>query len=138
VSTPPYRLARAFSDHAARHARAQHRGPYYAKIVALNPLQAEVTSQRIVLDEDDMVLSQWVRRYDWEYELAVGDTLVVSRMPNEDWLAHDVVTHNAQNEGADPTDPDPPDLGNFVNLVAQIAVTDVDGNITGYIPVYSS
>lgn len=72
--------------------RRQHRPKRYAAITRLHPLTAELTEGSLVLDEDDLVLGQWVEQYRKQYGLRVGDTLTVHRMGNGDWVADDVVS----------------------------------------------
>jgi hypothetical protein len=137
--TASHDLARAISNHAARHARQNAHRTFYARILQLDPLQAEVTTNRLMLDEDDIVLSQGVRRYDYDYGLEVGDTLLVSQMPNDDFLAHDVVTQYPTLEGADSTTPSDANYQtSHGKIVAAIDVTDSDGNVIGQQPVYDA
>lgn len=82
-------IRRTSQDVASRKPETQ-----VAVIRRLEPLQAELTESNILLDEDDMSLSQGVRRYDIDKGLAVNDALVVTPLPNGDWIAHEVQSKN--------------------------------------------
>jgi len=72
--------------------KRQQRPARYAVITRANPRTAELTEGGLILDEDDLVLGQWVEQYRKQYGLRVGDTLIVHRMHNGDWLASEVVS----------------------------------------------
>lgn len=81
-------LTKRMRDESKRH----HRPKRYAVITRLHPLTAEMTEGSLVLDDDDLVLSQWVEQYRKQYGLRVGDALTVHRMGNGDWVADDVIS----------------------------------------------
>ena len=71
----------------------QQRVTRYAEVVRLNPLTAKVHDSDLRLDvNDDLVLGQWLRQYIEEYGISVGDTLLVSRMRNGDWIVNDLIS----------------------------------------------
>jgi hypothetical protein len=63
----------------------------YAVVKSVDPLSVQGDAG-LVLDDDDLVLGHTVRRFDHDEGLEVGDTLVVKKMGNDDWLAIEVVT----------------------------------------------
>lgn len=78
-------LARTASDYGRRE-------PVYGAVISTKPLVAQLHGSSLELDADALVLTQSVRRYDRDHTIDVGDTLVVSAMPNGDWLVTDVVS----------------------------------------------
>lgn len=147
-------LARSLRRHAGRVASAQDRNTHYATVQQVSPLQVELHGSRLLLTEDDLVVTQWVRRYGYDYGLKVGDTVVVSHMPNDDFVVHDVVSTGKVEDGFD--------LGTIVHsadpvwsgvapggggamtvtpdfhIVKKVTVRDSDGVIVGYVPIYGS
>lgn len=104
-----------------------------------DPLQVELQDRKLVLDDDSLVVSQWVRRYSYDHGLVVGDTLLVSQMPSGDFLAHDVVSTQTIESG--------PDLDNVaaVNLTSRnghiahkVPFLAEDGTVLGYIAIYTT
>lgn len=85
-------LARAIDQHTDGAARSLGQRREYATVRGIAPLQIEMHGSGLLLDEDDLVISQWVRRYDYDIEIEVGDTVVVDHLPNDDFLVADVVT----------------------------------------------
>ena len=81
-------MRQRIEDDSKRH----HRPARYAVIKKLHPLTAELTDGSLILDDDDLVLSQWVEQYRKQYGMAVGETLLVHRMHNGDWMATDVIS----------------------------------------------
>jgi hypothetical protein len=57
-----------------------------------NPLIAVLTDSKHKLTEDDLLFTQNVRRYDRKIGIAAGDGLIVTRLHNGDWIAHDVLS----------------------------------------------
>src|SRR5687767_13454112 len=66
--------------------------PRYAIVRSVDPLIAEVTDSELVLDEDDLLLSQGVKQLVASDALQVGDTLLVDLMNDDDFIARDVLT----------------------------------------------
>lgn len=148
-------LVRALGRHAERSVEQGRRAAQYAVVRQVNPLQIELTQHRLLLTEDDLVISQWVRRYGYDYGLKVGDTVLVSHMPNDDFVVHDVISTGKAEEGidnsvdqivasGDPTWSGADPQGGSVTVTANhhIAkkqpVRDVNGTIIGWVPVYTS
>lgn len=117
------RLAGALRNHTQKHIAAAARGTYLARIVSLSPIQAELGTSGLPLTEDNMFLSQWVRRYDYDYGLLVGDTLIVTQMASDEFVAHDVVSSNKIEEGFDQPN------------VAAVSFTSRNGHINHKVPV---
>jgi hypothetical protein len=61
-------------------------------------LSVELTSSRLVLDEDDLIVSQAVEQYDVDYGLAEGDTLFVLPSASGRWHALAVITETEATE----------------------------------------
>jgi hypothetical protein len=113
------------------------RSANYAVVLQVEPLQVELTERRTLLDDSELVLTQWVRRYVYEHGLFVGDTLLVTQMPNNDFLVSDVVSSNRIEEGIDHPSGD---LVSFTSrnghIVERIPRLDNDGTVIGEIAVY--
>jgi hypothetical protein len=76
--------------------------PQFAVVRRVEPeLSVEVTGSRLVLDEDDLHLSQDVRRYENDYGLKVGDTVMVTPIGEGDYAVTDVVSEKKDFEGSD-------------------------------------
>ncbi len=131
------RAARATRAHAGKMANARARDPQYAIVRSKNPLTAELTVSRLLLEEDDIVVSQAVRQYDLRHGLVVGDTLVVQPERGGDFIATAVVSDKGTFDGAGNTSTG---SGNPVwtgvdSLGGAVAIT-VDRNIVKKIPYY--
>lgn len=132
------RLAGALRVHTQKHIEASKQGTYIARIVTLDPIQAELGSSGLQLNEDNLILSQWVRRYDYDYGLRVGDNLIVTQMTNAEFVAHDVVSSNKIDEGIDF-----PNRGTVSltsrngHIIRELPVLE-DGVPIGVIPVYNA
>lgn len=83
--------ARAVRDFA-RDSQAYHsREPVLAEVIDTSPLAARLHGQSTVLDDDQLDLTQWVRRYHAEDGIAEGDTLVLLRF-GDDFTVADVLS----------------------------------------------
>lgn len=88
------RAARAVRDHTRRSSAAHARHPHLAEVVDVDPLTVEPHDIRVELvDGDSLTLTQWVRAYDLQHTIDAGDTLIIQRMPNDEWVATDVIAH---------------------------------------------
>jgi hypothetical protein len=85
--------ARAIRRHAIDVHHTHARSPHYAQVTSVSPLAATLEGTLVNLSEadDSIVVTTWVRRYDSDVGLVVGDTLVVTLMRDGHWLAHDVI-----------------------------------------------
>lgn len=71
-----------------------------------NPLQAELVASSVLLEEGiHLFLSQWVRWWDVNYQIQVDDALVITRLPDESYLAFDVRTDRDVDAGIRPSQP---------------------------------
>lgn len=153
-SAPRRRLARAIGGHAERSV-SQNEHRFYARVMRVSPLGIELLGRRVTLAEENIVITQWVRRYEYEHGLGIGDTVVVDRMPNGDFLVSDVVSKDDIQGGVAEADAvvhsaDPVWSGNApvgggamtvapnFHIVKKVAYRDEDGVVVGYIPIYSA
>jgi hypothetical protein len=133
------RLARSIRAHVNRKLSSDVREVHYADVRSTNPLQVELQGRRLVLDEDHLVVTQWVRQYDYQHGLQVGDTVVVSHMSNDDFLVHDVVSTNKMEAGADEGTRATVSLtSRNGHIVGTVPYLGDDGTVIGYLPLYSS
>lgn len=121
---------------------------YYAVVRQVSPLQVELEGRRLLLDEDHLTVTQWVRRYGYDYGLTVGDTVLVSHMQNDDFVVHDVVSTAKVENGLDlgtitaSADPAWTVAGGAAtpdrHIIKKVPLLDSTGNVLGYVPVYGS
>jgi hypothetical protein len=146
-------LARSLRAHTARHVGQLSRNVHYGIVRQVSPLQVELEGHDITLDEEELVVSQWVRRYGYDYGLNPGDTVLVAHMPNDDFVVHDVIATAKIENGldldniaasADPTLSGSDPQGGTVTITSSAHITkkvpllDATGAILGYIPVYGT
>lgn len=94
----PASAARAIRRRIERDRQHASRELRYAVVQQTDPLRARLADGKLPLDEEDLVLGQWLRRYRDEVGFVAGDTLAVTSMGNGDWLATDVLaTGNGRN-----------------------------------------
>jgi hypothetical protein len=112
-------------------------------------LEVEMLDAGIVLREadDDFVLSAWLRRYDADHDIIVGDTIMFAVMPSHQLVARDVVTKREVTKGArthsrnanDIQDSEHPDQDiptGHGNILYFLDVHDEEAKKLGVIPVY--
>lgn len=83
-------LADAIHRTAKDHAQRGRVGHQIGVIKKLKPLLVDPTDLDYNLDDDDIVLSQWVRAYKENTGLKVGDNLILHRAGGH-WVAVDVI-----------------------------------------------
>jgi microcystin-dependent protein len=71
---------------------AEKRAAEYGIVRAVVPLEVELTTADIVIDSDELVVSQEVRQYDRDVGIAVGDTIVLVPAMNEELVAVAVIS----------------------------------------------
>ncbi len=93
---PSPRHIRRAAEAVREHGRRQHahltREPDYGVVRAIEPLQVELQRSAVLLDNDQMVVTQCVRQYDAQFGIEVGDAVKVSLMWNGDWLVEHVIS----------------------------------------------
>lgn len=87
-------LARAIRNHASKAVRLEGLRLYEGIVRQVNPLKVELTTHDVTLEESDLLLGSWVRRYDVIWGLAVNDALVLMLLASGDWYVADVLTQN--------------------------------------------
>lgn len=149
-------LSRSLLERMDRRVQAGVKTSHYAVVRSVSPLQVELENHGLVLTEDDLVISQWVRRYGYDYGLLVGDTVLVSHMPNDDFVVHDVISTAKIETGLDAGvtqivhSDDPVWSGvapggggamtvtpNF-HIIKKVPYRNDAGTVIGYIPIYGS
>jgi hypothetical protein len=84
----------------------------YGVVRSVSPLQVELGHTNDVLDSDELVVTQEVRRYDAQVGLEVGDSLALMPMESGEYLAVGVVANEADpSTGAPAPAPDPGGYG---------------------------
>lgn len=86
------RAVEAAREHSRRVTVANVRHPLMADVVTVSPLT--VTPHGVdarLVEGDSLVLSQWVRYYDVLHTIDVGDTVIVQRLGDDEWVAVDVI-----------------------------------------------
>lgn len=133
------RLAKAIRTHGERQLAITQKVTHYATVRGLDPFQVELQDRRLILDEDDLVITQWVRRYGYDYGLQVGDTVLVHHMPNDDFVVADVVSTDDIPEGFGASDTTTVSLtSRNGHILRSVPFYGADGTIIGRIPVYTA
>lgn len=141
------RLARAVRGHAEKHVAQGRRDALYGVVRQVSPLQIELEGHRLILNEDHLVVTQWVRRYGYDFGLAVGDTVLVAHMPNDDFVVHDVVGTGKVENGLDLgnivasadvtlTDPQGGAITQNHHVTKKVPFLDMDGATIGYVAIW--
>lgn len=90
-----HKVARAIRNAAARQAANAAGVVQLGIVVDDSPLRVELTESRTILEDDEITLTQWVKRYHATDEIDVGDTVVVMRKHTGGeihWLLTDVLS----------------------------------------------
>jgi Collagen triple helix repeat (20 copies) len=85
------RLAEAIRDNSSTVVRETVRVPQRAIVLDTEPLEVELTHSRLVLDNEDLIISQSVRQYESDYGINVGDGLVLVPVEGDEWVAAAVI-----------------------------------------------
>lgn len=130
------RLAGAVRKHGERQLRFHAKEPQLAVVRRLTPLQVELVSANLVLDDEDLTLTQSVRRYESNYGLKVGDTVVVQPVSSGEWVVSSVVSDKSTFQGADTTAAmSPGTIPADTPIVGTVPFRDANGNVVGRIPL---
>lgn len=86
------RLAEAIRGSGHRIVREEVRETQRGVVLTASPLRVELTNARLVLEHEDLILSQEVRRYEYDFGLDVGDTLVLLPVSGEEWVVTNVIS----------------------------------------------
>jgi len=97
----------AIRGEAARHANNAQGVVQLAEVVKRDEdgLTLRLTESRATLHEDEVILSQWVRRYDAVDEIDPGDTvMVIRKIHNSEvfWVVTDVIADKMPTVDAPP------------------------------------
>lgn len=70
------------------------------------PMQVELVASSVLLEEGiHLFLSQWVRWFDLNYQIQVDDALLLTRLPDESYVAFDVRSDRDVDAGIRPSRP---------------------------------
>jgi microcystin-dependent protein len=92
VSRESDKAARGVANLVLRAMATEKRAAEYGIVRAVVPLEVELTTADIVIDSDELVVSQEVRQYDRDVGIAVGDTIVLVPAMNEELVAVAVIS----------------------------------------------
>jgi hypothetical protein len=143
VSREIRRVARAVRNHSARAVGAySSKPPKLAIVRKVDPLTAEMADHRLQLDEDDLLLTQAMRRYHRDTGIAAGDTLVLIPVSTDDFVVVGVLSQENIDAGiaSASEDTDGREFASGVGvtstpIVAVVPYYDDDGEVVGYIPL---
>jgi hypothetical protein len=145
------RTAVAVRRHVNRGVKYHVSKPVFAVVTAPPPnLLCELvaaddptTSPAVVLDDDDLTFSQTARRYDIDFGIEIGDTLVLLPVASGDWVVMTVVSEKIGFEGISPktkgSNSAPVDSeGGLLRSGVDFwgAWKDKDGKVIGWVPVW--
>lgn len=90
------RLARSVRSHSKRSVNynQSNRAPHYGVVLSTDPWEVEMHDGELLLEADDLVVTQWVEKYHVLYGVDVGDTVVITEMRDGDWMLSDVISDN--------------------------------------------
>lgn len=86
-------LARAIRDHALHLHGALTPRVRRGIVKQLSPLSVELIDADVLIDADEMLLGAWLRLYDEQFGIEVGDTAFLYPLESGDWLAFDVASN---------------------------------------------
>lgn len=89
-----HELAEAVRSEAARHATAAQGVMQLAEVLDNDPFTLELLESRATIHDDELVLSQWVKRYHAADTIDPKDTVVVLRKVSRGvihWVIVDVI-----------------------------------------------
>jgi hypothetical protein len=86
------RLAEAIRDNGRRIVQEDVVVPQRAVVLDNNPLQVELTHGRLVLDNEDLIVSQSVRRYHHDVGINVGDEVLLIHVEGHEWIVAVVIS----------------------------------------------
>jgi hypothetical protein len=120
-----HKLVRSLRAHGARVAAEAASVVQMGEVTSVSPLKVDLFESRITLEDDELVMTQWMRHYDHLYGLAVGDTVVIARKHTGGeihWVVTDVLSDN---DIASKTAVGAPAGGITVDSQARTAVNDL-------------
>lgn len=79
----------------------EKRAAEYGIVRRVVPLEVELTTADVVIDSDELVVSQEVRQYDRDVGIAVGDTIVLVPAVNDELVAVAVVSETPLKSNAE-------------------------------------
>jgi hypothetical protein len=159
----PQEAARAVGRRVGRHVDHHQRPIELGRVMRLtNPMLVEMLDSHVVLEEDrDFKMSQFLRWWDMNYQLMKYDVLLLTRVPDETWVAFDVRSDRDVEAGIRPSRPPSPtnpnaDMGPAEgsaditytydastglikqnhHIVKKLEVYDHFGALIGYVPIY--
>ncbi len=84
----------------------QHKQSHTAIVTDITPLEIELVGRNMTLSEDHgLVLSQWVRQYDYEHGIETKDSVMVDYRDGI-WIVTDVLNDKVATNGLSVTDID--------------------------------
>lgn len=138
MTTPATRaVARAIRRSTQKHLDHAIEQPDHGIVTQVDPLLIELGQSDIVLEEDDLVLTQHVREYDTRVGFAVGDSVLVVPAASGDYAVVGVVsTSEPADAPSGYTALGTPISTAVGNIIGKLAVRDDTGAVVGYSPVY--
>ena len=139
----PYADAVAVRAHSKKVVREGVKESHRALVLEVDPLKVEITgSGLIVLEEEDLMISQHLRKYHRDHKVVPGDTLAVIPVHGDEWVATDVISTKDTFEGADT---ESVAAGGRVfgagtdftstTIIGLVPFRDENENIIGYLPL---
>jgi hypothetical protein len=84
-------LAKRILRHMDRRANGVRQQQQIGQVTRLRPLTINPMDLDYTLDEDEVVLSQWVKQYNRDHRIDVGDN-VMMHFANGHWIVVDVLS----------------------------------------------
>lgn len=146
------RLAAAIRGTSGKVVREHHPLPQRAVVREIDPLTVELAESNLMLEDEDLTVTQHVRRYDRDYGLEVGDTVVVIPVSGGEFVVTSVISKKHTFQGVQterlpaaqvtqPVQDFPAQVlapGVTLQVVGWHAVHDKDGEIIGYTRIWGT
>lgn len=142
------RAAEALTAHVKKTSDFLSRPVEQAIVQTIDPLSAELLSGGLVLDDGQLVLGTWARKYDQDHGIEVGDTLTVVEVAGDDYVVLEVHGEKEVLRGVGTVAAAGTTKalsvtgggGGTVNMAVAhwLEAFDADGNSIGWVPVFAS
>jgi hypothetical protein len=125
-------VARAVRDHVRRGVGVHGQKLVKGLVRNLSPLQVELTSNDLILEEDSLLLGAWPRYFDKLFGIVEGDTFVLVQMDDGDWYVLDVISQSNLDGGYSNVSVVSSHTSRNGHIVRMVQFTDKQGNSLGF------
>lgn len=127
-------LARAIRQHSKRSVDVNGQTIVKGIVRAVSPLVVEPVRGDILIEADHLLLGAWARFFDATWGIAVDDTVLMTRMADNDWYVMDVISDKDLDGGFDLASSATATVG---AAVGRVPYRDVHDAIVGYVLIHA-